>query len=332
MKWLLGITVAAALAWCAYWFIGAAALERGLTAWFEDRRAEGWQAEWSELTVRGFPNRFDTELTDPAFADPDTGLAWQAPFFQLLALSYQPNKVIAVFPNSQTILTPLGRTQLDSSRMRGSLHLGAAARMPLRSAVFVADAPEFTAGEARLRAQTLRLAMRETEDAELTYDLGLEALTLAPPVALKRRLDPGDLLPPALETLRLDAVIRFDREWDLRALEERRPQPTAITLNEARAAWGPLGLRATGAVDIDAQGRATGEITVKATNWREILSLAERSGLVPQSVIPLLETGLQAIAGLSGPDSSIDVPLGFRDGQMRLGFLALGPAPRFVLR
>ncbi|MDD9716881.1 DUF2125 domain-containing protein [Dinoroseobacter sp. PD6] len=332
MKWLLGITVTAALAWCAYWYLGASALERNLTAWFEDRRAEGWQAEYSDLSVRGFPNRFDTELTDPAFADPETGLAWQAPFFQLLALSYQPNKVIAVFPNTQEILTPFGRTQLDSTQMRGSLHLGAAAGMPLRSAVFVADAPEFTAGEARLRAQTLRLAMRETEGTDLTYDIGLEALSLAPPVALKRRLDPGDLLPPALETLRLDAVIRFDREWDLRALEDRRPQPTAITLNEARAAWGPLGLRAAGALDIDAQGRGTGEITIKATNWEEILRLAERSGLVPPAVLPLLETGLRALAGLSGPETSIDVPLTFRDGQMRLGFLNLGQGPRFRLR
>lgn len=332
MKWLLGICAAAALAWFGYWFLGAAALERSLTEWFESRRAEGWQVEWTELNVRGFPNRFDTTLTEPAFADPGTGVAWQAPFFQLLALSYQPNKVIAVFPETQTILTPLGRSQLDSTKMQGSLHLGASAQLPLQSAVFVADAPELTTALGRTRAQTLRLAMRATEGETQSYDLGLEALGLALPVALKRQLDPGELLPPALETMRLDAVIAFDRTWDLRALEDRRPQPTRIRLNEARAQWGPLGLRAAGDLTISDTGRATGEITIKATNWRDILALAERSGIIPEQLLPLLERGLQALAGLSGPENSLDIPLTLRDGAVRLGFISLGDAPRLILR
>ncbi|WP_424969661.1 DUF2125 domain-containing protein [Dinoroseobacter sp. S76] len=332
MKWLLGVCAAAALGWFAYWFVGASALERSLTAWFEDRRTEGWQVEWTELDVRGFPNRFDTVLTEPALADPGTGLAWEAPFFQLLALSYQPNKVIAVFPNTQVISTPLGRSQLDTSKMQASLHLGASARLPLQSAIFVAETPELSSDIGRTRAQALRLAMRATEGAEQTYDLGIEAVGFALPVAIKRRLDPGELLPPALETVRLDAVIRFDRDWDLDAIENRRPQPRAITLNEARAQWGPLGLRAVGDLEIDERGRASGALTIKASNWREILQVADRSGLVPSAFLPLLERGLEALAGLSGPETSLDIPLTLRDGQMRLGFLNLGQAPRFLLR
>ena len=101
MRLLLAVIVIAALGWSAYWVIGQRGLEQGLADWFEARRAEGWVAETSDLRVRGFPNRFDTGFSDLLLADPETGLAWEAPYFQLSALSYRPNHVIAVWPEEQ---------------------------------------------------------------------------------------------------------------------------------------------------------------------------------------------------------------------------------------
>ena len=83
---------------------------------------------------------------------------------------------------------------------------------------------------------------------------------------------------------------------------------------------------------MDAAGLATGEITIKAKNWREILAIVERSGLVPSGFLPLIERALDAAAGLSGPSDSLDVPLTFRDGQVSIGLLPLGRAPPLLLR
>ena len=56
----LFLLVLAALGWGIYWFVGAQATERGLSAWLEARRSEGWTAEAATLATNGFPNRFDT--------------------------------------------------------------------------------------------------------------------------------------------------------------------------------------------------------------------------------------------------------------------------------
>jgi hypothetical protein len=45
-----------------------------------------------------------------------------------------------------------------------------------------------------------------------------------------RQLDPGGLLPETIETLDYIAAMEFDRPWDLRAIEDRRPQITALDL------------------------------------------------------------------------------------------------------
>ena len=88
MKKLLVLIVTLAALWAGYWFVGAAGVKAGFAVWFDARQSEGWQAEYSDLSVKGFPNRFDTTLTDPALADPATGLAWSAPFVQLFALHH----------------------------------------------------------------------------------------------------------------------------------------------------------------------------------------------------------------------------------------------------
>ncbi len=81
---LIVIVLVLAGLWMGYWAVGSTTLERQLSSWIDARRAEGWAADVGALEVRGFPNRFDTILTDVQFADPATGVAWQAPFLQLL--------------------------------------------------------------------------------------------------------------------------------------------------------------------------------------------------------------------------------------------------------
>jgi Uncharacterized protein conserved in bacteria (DUF2125). len=40
-------------------------------------------------------------------------------------------------------------------------------------------------------------------------------------------------------------------------------------------------LRLSGTLDIDAEGRPTGEVAIRAQNWPEMLAMAERAGLLP---------------------------------------------------
>ncbi|MCM2562653.1 DUF2125 domain-containing protein [Lutimaribacter sp. EGI FJ00015] len=333
MKRLLFVIVIGALAWAGYWWAGATGTRTGYAVWFDARRAEGWVAEASEIAVRGFPNRFDTTLSDIRLADPETGWAWEAPFLQVFALSYRPNHVIATWPGQHLLATPTQKYEITNSEMQASVVLGAEGLLPLNRANLVADTLAITDEGGNTTAMTsLRLAVERVAETEATYQLGWAADNLAPARATRLRIDTGGQLPQTLSAFRADIEATFTRPWDRRALEQTRPQPTQVTVRLAKARWGDLELALAGRLDIDDQGRPSGRIDVKARNWREILHLARASGQIPDVLADQIETGLATLAQLSGNRQTLDVPLDFRGGRVFLGPVPIGRAPIIRLR
>lgn len=335
MRILLAIAITLAAAWAGYWFIGSAALQSGIAAWFEAREADGWVADYEDLSVRGFPNRFDTTFTAPVLSDPAAGLGWQAPFFQLMTLSYRPNHIIAVWPHEQRIETPAGALALGSRDLRASLVVEPNTALELRRSTLTANAITATPddGGGTLSAGRLRLAAERMGDAALPggarYHLGLAAEDVAPPAALMQQLDPGDTLPRVAGSVLADVTVDFDAPWDRRALEEVRPQPTRIAVTSANVTWGEMSVDATGALQVDIGGRPTGRLSVTVRDWRQML----RAAVAAEWLTPDLgETTARAMDMLSGDGDgkSLTVSLNFRGGRIWVGPLPIAPAP--VLR
>lgn len=334
MRFLLGIVTIGAALWSGYWFVGQSGVTAGFDAWFEDRRGEGWAAEVSALETKGFPNRFDTEFTDLVLADPDTGLAWEAPFFKLLALSYRPNHVIAVFPNDQLFATPQDKYQVVAEDMRASVVLGADTRLPLErttlTAANLAITPESTSEATQ--AEAVRMAVERVATGQPTYRFGLAADGLSPALDWRVQLDPAGQLPDAFDALSADITVTFDKAWDRSAVEDARPQPRRIDIKLAEARWGRLELLLAGEVDVDRNGLPEGEVVVKARNWRDILQMAVTSGTLKQGFADTLEGGLSLISQMAGNPETLDIPLNFAGGRVRIGPVPLGPAPVLRLR
>lgn len=332
MKRLLFVIVAAAALYAGYWFVGANGASAGFERWFEDRRAEGWVADYAGINTRGFPSRFDTTITDISLADPDTGVAYAAPFLQIFALSYKPEHVIAVWPNQQSLSSPFGKAAITSTDMRASLIVKKSASLALEKANFVAQnvKAELENGAAYGASRAL-LAVEQVPTTQNAYHFGVEAREVALPQPKGVRLEAG-LLPETLEQARGDVTVTFDRPWDVSALQAARPQPTRVEVKLIEAKWGQLDLRLAGAFDVDSAGRADGEVTIKAQNWRDILALGVASGAVPQQLQRPIEQGLSLLSGLSGNRNTLDLPLTLERGQMKLGPIPLGSAPLFRLR
>ena len=130
----------------------------------------------------------------------------------------------------------------------------------------------------------------------------------------------------------ISVLAGFDRAWDRAALEDARPQPTWIEIKLAEFAWGDLKLHAAGKFTVDSIGYPTGEITIRATNWREIIAIARQSDQINASLLDAMEQGLELLAGLSGNPKTLDIPLNFKNGATRFGPVAIAPAPQLVLR
>lgn len=329
MKRLLIVILVAAGLWSAYWFVGAHGTRSALTTWFDQRRAEGWVADYSDFGVRGFPNRFDATWRDLSVADPATGVALDMPIFQILALSYRPNHVIAVGPHEMQIATPLDKFTLTSDLLRASLRLAPGTVLELEQAQLEGTNLTLSGGD-NASLDQLNLATQRVGDT--TYRYGIDAYGLTPPMTLLRDLLGDTALPERMENALLDARVTFDKPWDRSALETARPQPQQIDLTNFTAKWGVMELRATGDLTMDAQGLATGTLAVQATNWQDMVDIARQSGALGENTAKMVQGVLGMAAQSSGNPDRLDADITLKNGQAFMGFIPLGPVPPLRLR
>ena len=327
---LVVIFLVGALLWMVWWAFGQGAYEQGLASWVKDRRGEGWAADYASLETRGFPNRFDTTITDVALADPETGIAWSAPFVQLLSLAYKPHQVIAVLPDEHRFSTPFQNITIQHEDARASLFLQPSTSLGLdRSRIMVTALTAKSSLGSELSLAEGRIAAERQDSPKDTYRIGAELLGLVPTQEVRRALDPGQLLPEKITRLRADAVMTFTAPWDRFAIETARPQVTRIELQDLSARWGTVDFRAAGALVVDDAGVPEGKITVRAEDWRKMLDMAEALGWLPLGMRATVETGLGLMAG---EGDVLDAPLTFSGGSVSLGLIPLGDAPRLVIR
>ena len=93
-----------------------------------------------------------------------------------------------------------------------------------------------------------------------------------------------------------------------------------------------VGLLSNGAggVEIDERGYPDGKIRLTAKHWREIIALARRSGAIGADLAEALTVALGLIALLGGDRDKLDVSLKFRRGEVWIGPLSIGRAPRLA--
>ena len=328
MRGLTIIVVVLTTLYSAYWFAARAAVTQGTAALIDTLRAEGWDVDYATLSTAGYPNRIDTTATDLRLADP-SGLGWAAPLFQVFALSYRPNEVIAVWPPEQVLTLADQSLTVTTDGLRASARVGVSTRLPLDQVTAESGALGIVSDNGwTLSLDRALLAFRQAGSDPTAYEAFAEAAMLALPEPLLAALDPEGRQPLTVSRLRLDAGLIFDRPLDRFAGEGEAGGSaalTALTLRDANIDWGDITLSARGALTIDAAGVPEGRITLTATNWRALLELAAAAGAVTPEVAP---TWAAMGETMSGGSESLDLPVTFADGMMSVGFIPLGPAPR----
>jgi hypothetical protein len=264
-------------------------------------------------------------VTAPHAADADTGWAWKSPFLQVFSMTWKPWHLIAVLPPGQKITTPDGaHLTLDGTGMRGSLMLVPGLDLALHEAVVEGGALRLTSDRGwTIGAERVVLAAGADPSWANGLRLGVQATRLQPDPALTA-LVPD--LGPVIEDLHLDATLQLTAPVD-RHLADAPQGVTALHLNEAHVAWGPLLVSAKGNLTRAADGFAQGEIAINVAHWQRLPDALVASGLMPAKAKALVTRALTLLAaGAANPDQLV-VPLVMKDGRMALGALPLGPAP-----
>ncbi|MGL4311716.1 MAG: DUF2125 domain-containing protein [Paracoccaceae bacterium] len=328
LAWIVAVLTAL---WGGYWFVGSRVVKSAALNAVETLRADGNTLDYSDLSLRGFPNRFDLTLTDTVFSPVGGGFRWQAPFVQSFALSYRPNEVIVVFPPEQKLTGPMGEMVLSATDLRASAAVAASTDLPFENSVLIGKELRLSAQPGgNFTAREMRLASDRQEDRPLAHRIGLEITSLGLDPALMARIDPKGQMPKALDTVHVDAVVGLDLPLD-RHLAGRSPHPTDIALTEARLIWGAVQITASGNLTVSANGVPQGRIEIRTLNWRPLLQLAIGADIVSPDAARTVEKLLKAMEKASGAANTISLPLVFAEGRMSLGPLPLGQAPRLFI-
>ncbi len=330
--WVKGV-LGLMLVWSLYWAGAGWWMQNRIADWFTDQAAQGWQAEYADLTLAGYPTRHVSTLDNPALADPVTETAWQAQGLVIESPAIWPGHVTLRFADAPQRLSYFDQTlTLMTEDMTADLRLHPGLALELETLALTAGPWSMTEGGAPVAgADSLVLSTQQLEAAD-TYAVMVRAEGFQPGDRLRRVASFTQTLPETFETLELDATITWDKPWDRSAVETARPQPRQVQLRLAEATWGPLSVLAAGAFTIDEAGIPDGTITIKAENWREMLAIATQAGVLPDQVAGPAERTLGFLEGLGGNPNALDLQLNLRGGAVALGPIPLGPAPRLILR
>lgn len=317
MRILLVVIGIAVALWSGYWVVGSRFAEQATLDWLQDRSKQGWVAEYEAVNTRGFPNRFDTTITSPNLAT--GGIGWTAPFFQILSLSYKPQHLILIFPNSQTLAIAGQSIGITSDKMQASTVFTLNSDLTLDRANLVVDRLSVQSDEGWSASfDTTLIALRQTPARTNAYDLGLDlkdgALTFGG--------QGGAPLP--FDLLHLDASATLAAPVALALAGAAEPDVTEIDLRQFRLVRDRQELSANGTLAIDDQGRPTGTLAVSATGWRGMLQDAVASGFLPRDLGDNVEMAFGLFAGLSASSEKLNFDLTFDKGLVKLGPATLG--------
>ncbi len=336
MRKLLVLVLVLTGLWSGYWFLGSSAIRQAAEDWFAGAAAQGILAEKSDLSLAGFPNRFDLTVTGPVLRDPARGIGWQAPFVQVFAMTWKPWHIIAALPPEQVVTLPGQEVKLAAEGLRASFRARPATDLPLAS-VIVESGPFTASSSAGWTAAAGRAVASISADEEVpgagdapdAYVLALNASDLAPDPEVMARIGEGSGLPPRIATLRLVATASLTAPLD-RFAAETHPRLAALELTDSLLAWGELSASASGRIAPDDEGFAAGRVEIAVTNWQPLVPALVAAGAIKPEQAQTLTRLLTALAQESGDPDALKLPLTLADGRVSLGFLPLGEAPRML--
>lgn len=318
-KWLTVVTVVIAVLWSGWWLFGSQAVERGILGGVQSARTEGWRIEYDEVSISGFPSRFDTTVTGPQVTTPDGALRWTAPFAQVFALAYRPNHLIAVAPNEMTLEVPGNVIDVTNADLRGSVVVTASAQPVLDRSTVTAQALRIAVADLWVEVGAGQFASRQAGN-ETVHDaaLTLSDIDLAP--ALRAIVDPGERFPGQIDSLAVEAEVGLSGAIGAagQSLIE------SVTLHRGELLWGETRANLRGKLTIDTTGRPEGTLTLSLNGWEPLVAAAVAQGALSLGQSAILSAG---IGGLSDVDGTAQVPVTIANGQVSVLGLPIAVLP-----
>ncbi len=315
---IIALILAASAIWSIYWFVGRQSYLGSLEALVGKLRQDGWRVEYADLGIRGYPNRFDATFDRPIIASQGGEFEWRAPFFQLLVLSYDPDHVIAAWPEEQDIRLNGDTWTIRAQGLKASLETDGPNSQIQR---MIIEAESMSLDGLPLEARNLVAGLRQPDPQVSTYELSA-GLRLIPVDGADLPVAGTDLRVGSIN-LELRAGIQFDKPLSALACREPPLRANRVILQKLSIGWPQDMIEATANLTLDPDGLADGTITIGVEQPVKVLDFI---GALPNSawaeqLKPLVESG-----GVAGP---VTLELSVTGGRVRLVGIPLLQLPAF---
>jgi hypothetical protein len=336
-KLMIGGLVAVLVAYAVFWFVAAHHFENRIVEAIQERRDQGMDIRYGDLSVSGFPYRLEATFEDVHVGGQKDGLAWQVdtPRFAAVVLPWRPRHAVTFAETATLALTRDGTAAevLTTHGMRNSVIMdgaGGPERISM-TAVSLAlqpqpDAPpewEMTNAEAHWRAAYEATALTRLFPSE---DEASPKEPLQWQFAAKAQDIAGDRLavsPYGRVIEELQVVMELHGAGlgpgaTLQAIAAWRDNGGTVDVPSFMLKWGELDVKLSGSVTLDRQFRLLGALTAQVRGFEPVIDRLQQDGVIDaQEALTAKET-LGSIAG-SVENQRLTVPITLQGGRMFVG-------------
>ena len=324
LLWTISFVI---LSWSAYWVIGAKSIKSELSESIQKFNSGDWSIEYSDAIVRGFPYRFDVTINNLTVKNKKNYLTWTLPYFQILSLSYSPKNLILVWPKEQELKTKTKTINLTSNKMLASIE-----RTNIRSydiskfILEVEGAIVKSSQDLVIQSKSLILAIDKLKVETAAYKFGLSSTELSIQPSDHRTYGLAGLFNTTSLNLNINADVYLDTLLRVTKKQDY-PKITNLNLKEISIKSKDLILTAMGNLETDIQGSPEGDIQLKISDWKQLLSNIKKTGINKKII-----ESLRIFSILSGNQNNLTLDLTLKERKLLLGPLLLGSIPKQLIQ
>jgi len=307
--------------------IGAKSIKNELSESIQKFNSGDWSIEYSDAIVRGFPYRFDVTINNLTVKNKKNYLTWTLPYFQILSLSYSPKNLILVWPKEQELKTKTKTINLTSNKMLASIE-----RTNIRSydiskfILEVEGAIVKSSQDLVIQSKSLILAIDKLKVETAAYKFGLSSTELSIQPSDHRTYGLAGLFNTTSLNLNINADVYLDTLLRVTKKQDY-PKITKLKLKEISINSKDFILTAMGNLETDIQGSPEGDIQLKISDWKQLLSNIKKTGINKKII-----ESLRIFSILSGNQNNLTLDLTLKERKLLLGPLLLGSIPKQLIQ
>jgi len=306
------------------WMWAANAVQDGYGTWRAERVAEGYSFQNADPEVAGFPTTVRATLDRPVVTAPQ-GWRWEGPVVTGRTDVLSPFTVRVSAPGTHTLRTVDGRhLRGDAKNAQGRVLLKPAGGV--RSGQITLERVRLTGlpvGPAQAEALFVALGPeRQPADGPHELDFTLETDALELPAELDTAFGRTVDRLAARGTL----TGRAPRELTRANLQAWRQRGGEIAVDHLELTWAPMSLQGDGTLTLDERLRLKGTLDVAVTGLGPALDKLAEAGRIERGAVTYAKLAIAALGrrDQASGETTVDVPLSFREGRVYLGPVPLG--------